>query len=130
MSKPFRQLNVKELKETFQAIAEFLENMHQIRLNLVDEIVKRMEGKEVAKNTATFYNTLIEAGLPKDTATELTKEYLKRRLELIPKPITVAETPLALTSSASFDALRIATVLALINRSKNILARDIEEEYS
>jgi hypothetical protein len=130
MSKPLRQLNVKELKETLQAIAEFLEKMHQIRLNLVDEIVKRMEGKEVAKNTATFYNTLIEAGLPKDTATELTKEYLKRRLELIPKPITVAETPLALTSSASFDALRIATVLALINRSKNILARDIEEEYS
>ncbi|BES80879.1 hypothetical protein [Pyrodictium abyssi] len=123
------RLNIEELREALQAVTEFLENMQRLRLGLVDEVVKRLDGKEVGRDTAEFYNTLVEAGLPRDTAAELTHEYLKHRLELVPKPATLVGTPFSPTPMVPFNAARAAAILALLSKTGNTVAMEAEEDY-
>jgi hypothetical protein len=50
-----------------------------------------VDGESVGRDVARFYLQLKEAGLPEDQVAEMTREYLSRRLEVIPSISKIVE---------------------------------------
>ncbi len=68
--------DIKELKEVFDVLGEKVPK-------LIEDIVKALystsNAEQFAKEVANFYKTMIEAGMPKEEAYELTKKFMESR---------------------------------------------------
>ena len=73
MSEYDQMPDAKELKEIMIVISETVPD-------LLDKITKvisdNQEGNKMGRSVASFYNTLVESGMPKDQAFNLTKSFM------------------------------------------------------
>jgi len=68
--------DVEELKEVLTTISEFIPKIPELIKSLLTAVYSEETGREIGKAVATFYKTLIENGIPKETALKMTEEYL------------------------------------------------------
>jgi hypothetical protein len=73
-----------ELREVLAAVSEFLKGLKEPLMDLVNTIMESLSGEKLGEEVASFYKRLVEAGVPENVATEMTREYMKRRLEAVP----------------------------------------------
>jgi len=84
-SKPSKGVSeAEEVREVLRAVSEFLEGLRNPFKEFIDMIMTTMDGKRVGEEVASFYKSLTEKGVPEDLAKEMTKDFLKRRLEAAP----------------------------------------------
>ncbi len=75
---------VEELREVLNAVSEFLANLKQPIKELIETTMSILDGKKLGEEVASFYESLVDKGVPKELAEEMTKEFLKRKLNSIP----------------------------------------------
>ncbi len=72
-----------ENMEDIEQLKELMETLNETVPPLISGIVEAVynaeNSKELAKNTANFYKELVEAGMDKDQAFKLTREFMKGR---------------------------------------------------
>ncbi|NLP37555.1 MAG: hypothetical protein GX357_07875 [Firmicutes bacterium] len=75
---------VKEVTEMLEMVTEKLPKL----LNaILQSLYSQETGAEMGKAAGTFYNELIAAGVPKEDALDMTKDYLKTLMNLAPSAI-------------------------------------------
>ncbi len=68
--------DIKELKEVMETLNE---TVPPLISGIVEAVYNAENSKELAKNTANFYKELVEAGMDKDHAYQLTRDFMKGR---------------------------------------------------
>jgi len=111
MAAPAR-LSAEEIREVIHAVTGLLEETRRIHLALLDETMKRLRGEELGREAASLYRALVEAGLPEAAAAEITKEYLRRLLDLAAQPLARLEASTAPAQGLNIG--RAAAILALM----------------
>jgi len=79
-----RKEEIEELREVFNAISEFLMNLKQPIKELLEMTMSALDGKKLGEEVASFYESLVSRGTPKELAESMAKEFLRRKLESIP----------------------------------------------
>jgi len=68
-----------DVKAPLMAISEFLRDLKEPIADLIKAITGGLSGDQIGKDVAQFYKHLIEAGIDKELAREMTLEYFKKR---------------------------------------------------
>ena len=87
----FRLRDAEEVKEILSAVGEFIDSLRKPLKEMLDMISSYLDGDSVGKDVALFYSRLKEAGLPEERIAEMTREYLSRRLEVVPSISKIIE---------------------------------------
>jgi hypothetical protein len=74
---------VEELREVLRAVSDFLKELSPTIKQLIDTILGSLSGENLGKEVGTFYKSLIEAGIKEETATKMTEEFLRRKMEMV-----------------------------------------------
>ena len=90
-SKEFETSEAKELREVFSAISEFIDSIRGPIKEFINMFISALDGRKLGEEVAAFYNQLKQAGVPEKLAEEMTKEFLRKRLELAPDLSKLAE---------------------------------------
>lgn len=72
-------MDTDELNELKEVLGVAKEEVPALISSIMDGIYNAESGEKLAKDTANFYKKLIDAGMEKDQAFELTKEFMKSR---------------------------------------------------
>lgn len=72
----YKAKDVEELKEVLTTISEFIPKIPELIKGILTAVYSEETGREVGKAVATFYKTLVENGIPRDTALKMAEEYL------------------------------------------------------
>lgn len=73
--------DVEELRAVLGAVSEFLKDLTPMLKNLLETLFSSLKGEELGKETGLFYKNLIDAGIDKDTATHLTEQFLRTKMD-------------------------------------------------
>jgi len=73
-------LEVEVFKEVLNVVVKFLKDIKEPLIDIVNSLMSTVKGSELGSDVGAFYKKLIEAGVPEETAAELTKKYLEERL--------------------------------------------------
>ncbi len=76
--------DVKELREIFNVITEFIKNVKGEIKDLMELSMNALDGGKLGEDVSKFYRSLVDRGVPKEVAEEMTKEYFRKRLESVP----------------------------------------------
>lgn len=68
--------DIEELKEVMKTLNETVPSLIS---GIIEAIYSAEDSKELAKNTAQFYKELVDAGMEKNQAYELTRDFMKGR---------------------------------------------------
>ncbi|MFW6140965.1 MAG: hypothetical protein ACOC53_00220 [Candidatus Saliniplasma sp.] len=68
--------DIKELKGVMETLNETVPSLIS---GIVEAVYNAENSKELAKNTANFYKELVDAGMEKDQAYQLTRDFMKGR---------------------------------------------------
>ncbi len=68
-----------ELSELKEVLGVAKEEIPALISSIMDGIYNAESGEKLAEDTANFYQKLVDAGMEKDQAFELTKEFMKSR---------------------------------------------------
>ncbi len=68
--------DIKELKEVMETLNQ---TVPPLISGIVEAVYNAENSKELAKNTANFYKELVDAGMEKDQAYQLTRDFMKGR---------------------------------------------------
>ncbi len=68
--------DIEEFKEVMNTIKE---TVPQLIKSIVDTVYSSQSAEEFGKQVANFYRNLVEAGMDKDQAYQLTKEFMESR---------------------------------------------------
>lgn len=68
-----------DVKAPLMAISEFLRDLKEPVTELIKAITGGLSGDQIGKDVAQFYKHLIEAGIDKELAREMTLEYFRKR---------------------------------------------------
>ncbi len=68
-----------DVKAPLMAISEFLRDLKEPITELIKAITGGLGGDQIGKDVAHFYKHLIEAGIDKELAREMTLEYFRKR---------------------------------------------------
>jgi hypothetical protein len=74
---------VEELREVLRAISDFLKELSPTIKELIDTVLGSLRGDALGKEVGMFYKSLIEAGIKEETATKMTEEFLRRKMEMV-----------------------------------------------
>ncbi|MEB3789080.1 MAG: hypothetical protein GSR72_04230 [Desulfurococcales archaeon] len=74
--------DAEELREVLSAVSDFLKDIEGPIKKLIDLFFGALDGEKLGKEVATFYKSLIDSGMPKELAAEMTKEYFEKRTRL------------------------------------------------
>ena len=66
--------NVNELKEVLDTVSEKIPNLIK---GILETIYSPQSGKQVGETIGNLYKELINSGMPKEDAIEISKDYLK-----------------------------------------------------
>jgi hypothetical protein len=75
--------DVEELREVLKAISEFLKELSPTLKDLIETILGSLRGDALGKEVGMFYKSLIEAGIKEETATKMTEEFLRSKMEMV-----------------------------------------------
>jgi len=75
--------DVEELREVLKAVSEFLKELSPTLKDLIETILGSLRGDALGKEVGVFYRSLIEAGIKEETATKMTEEFLRRKMEMV-----------------------------------------------
>ncbi len=73
-----------ELKAVFTAIEEFLRGVIPMVKDLIDTMLKPLDGSRLGKDIAELYRQLKESGMSDEMIEKIVDTYLKKRLEEVP----------------------------------------------
>ncbi|MFO7792851.1 MAG: hypothetical protein R6W73_07740 [Candidatus Saliniplasma sp.] len=90
--------DIEQLKELMETLNE---TVPPLISGIVEAVYNAEDSKELAKNTANFYKELVDAGMDKDQAYKLTRDFMKGRD--ITSLIKEALGSSGLMSGAGFD---------------------------
>jgi len=76
--------DIEELREVLNAVSEFLMNLKQPIKELLEMTMSALDGKKLGEEAASFYESLVSKGVPRELAEDMAKEFLKRKLESVP----------------------------------------------
>ncbi len=68
-----------DVKAPLMAVSEFLRDLKEPITELIKAITGGLSGDQIGKDVAQFYKHLIEAGIDKELAREMTLEYFRKR---------------------------------------------------
>ncbi len=68
-----------DVKAPLMAISEFLRDLKEPITELIKAITGGLSGDQIGKDVAQFYKHLIESGIDKELAREMTLEYFRKR---------------------------------------------------
>jgi len=71
-----------DVKAPLMAISEFLKDLKEPITELIKAITGGLSGDQIGKDVAQFYKHLIEAGIDKELAREMTLEYFRKRTSM------------------------------------------------
>ncbi len=71
-----------EVKAPLMAVSEFLRDLKEPVADLIKAITGGLSGDQVGKDVAQFYKHLIEAGIDRELAREITLEYFRKRTSM------------------------------------------------
>lgn len=74
---------VEELREVLRAVSDFLKELSPTIKELIDTVLGSLRGDALGKEVGMFYKSLIEAGIKEETATKMTEEFLRRKMEMV-----------------------------------------------
>lgn len=78
-----KKSEAEELREVLGVIKDFIpEIMPQIK-ELIDMAMDALSGEKLGKDAASFYRSLVEAGIDEKTAAGLTKQFIEGKLSLL-----------------------------------------------
>jgi len=78
-----KKSEAEELREVLGVIKDFIpEIMPQIK-ELIDMVMDALSGEKLGKDAASFYKSLVEAGIDEKTAADLTKQFIEGKLSLL-----------------------------------------------
>ncbi len=69
--------DIEQAAKLMDKIGPMMEDILEPLKNLLSELYSPEKMQTMGKSVAEFYKNLVEAGMDKETATELTKEYMK-----------------------------------------------------
>mgnify|MGYP000170860259 CR=1 FL=1 len=72
--------DVEKLKELLKAVSDFIKELKEPIADILNVFMSSMSGDKVGSDVASFYNKLIESGMSKELAEELTKKYFEERI--------------------------------------------------
>jgi len=75
--------DVEELKEVLDTISSFLKDLAPTIREMIKSVVGSLDGASLGEEAAEFYKSLIEAGMSREKAAELTEEFVKRKMAVI-----------------------------------------------
>lgn len=78
-----RSEDVEELRGVLSAVADFVREIREPLKELLDTLISMVKGSTLGEDVGTFYNKLIEQGVPQDLATELTRKYMESRVSIL-----------------------------------------------
>jgi len=78
-----------ELKAVFTAIEEFLRKVLPMIKELIDTVLKPLDGSRLGKEIAEMYRSLKESGMSEEMIAKVIDRYLEKRLEGIPTLTTL-----------------------------------------
>ena len=76
--------DVEEVRGILSAVTEFIEKLKEPIKDLINLLMTALDGAKLGEDVGAFYSNLIKSGIPKELAQEMTKDYLKHRLESAP----------------------------------------------
>lgn len=71
-----------DVKAPLMAVSEFLRDLKEPITELIKAITGGLSGDQIGKDVAQFYKHLIEAGIDKELAREMTLEYFRKRTSM------------------------------------------------
>ena len=74
--------DAEDLREVLGAVSDFLKDLEGPIKKLIDLFFGALDGEKLGKEVAAFYKSLIDSGMPKELASEMTKEYFEKRTRL------------------------------------------------
>ncbi len=96
-------------EEDIEKLKELMETLNDTVPSLISGIVEAVysaeDSQELAKNTAKFYKELVDAGMEKDQAYQLTRDFMKGRdvTSLVREALSGAGGPFGGGSNEDFD---------------------------
>jgi hypothetical protein len=84
--------DIAELQAVLDSIARFIENITEPLKKLLDVLFSTLDGAKLGREVASFYQSLVESGMPADIASQLTKEYFEKRMKIADLASLLQET--------------------------------------
>lgn len=75
--------DVKEVSEVLSAVSKFLRDLAPQIREILNAIFDQFSGEKVGKDIATFYRSLVEAGLDKDMVKDMVMKYYEERVSIV-----------------------------------------------
>ena len=75
--------DVEELRSVLQAVSEFLGGLAKPLEEIMETLLKTVDGSKIGAEVAEFYKRLKEAGVPEEQALEMTKEFFEKRTKIL-----------------------------------------------
>lgn len=78
------KVETEEVKEILSAVSEFLKGLKEPLEEFIRLVTESFSGEKLGKEVASFYKSLVEAGLDAETAKKWTEKFMEERLKSIP----------------------------------------------
>ncbi|MGC9187202.1 MAG: hypothetical protein ACP5GN_05910 [Fervidicoccaceae archaeon] len=78
------KMEAEEVKELLSAVSEFLKGLKEPLEEIMKMITESFSGEKLGREVASFYKSLIEAGLDDETAKSWTEKFMDEKLKTIP----------------------------------------------
>lgn len=72
---------VEELRGVLSAVSEFLKDFIPMLKDLLETFFGSLKGEELGREAGLFYKNLVEAGVDKDKAAQLTEQFLRTKMD-------------------------------------------------
>jgi len=80
---PERDEDIEELRAVFSAITDFIKELFPQIKELINSVAGSLEGGKLGKEAGEFYKGLVEAGMDPQRATQLTEEFVRKKLDIL-----------------------------------------------
>ncbi len=84
--------DAEEIREILAAISDFLKGLKEPLMDIVNTVIESLSGDKLGADVASFYKRLVDAGMPESLAAEMTKEYMRKRLDAVPSLGSILES--------------------------------------
>lgn len=75
--------DAEELREVLGAVSEFISGLTKPLEEIIETLLKTVDGAKIGAEVAEFYRKLREAGMPEDLAADMTKEFFEKRTKVL-----------------------------------------------
>ena len=75
--------DVEELRAVFSVITDFLKELFPQIKEIINTFVGSLDGAKLGREAGEFYKGLVDAGMDPTKATELTEEFVRKKLSVL-----------------------------------------------